>query len=92
MKLSSFQLKTLKCIFDHGGQAIAEGGGYWKGKDDVRLLVEPEPNAASGIVGTKTIYALESRALLKRVDARSSHLATRCLTQAGFDIINQEEN
>jgi hypothetical protein len=41
IKLSSFQIKSLRAIASHGGDAIAEGGGWWKGSDGTRLEVEP---------------------------------------------------
>ena len=85
VKLSSFQLKALRAIKAHGGEIVTEGGGYWKGADGCRLEIEPEPNSSSGIVGTRTIYALEDRGLLERTDARKlpSHRAPRRLTEDG---------
>ena len=85
-KLSSFQVKTLRAIIAHGGAATGAGGGYWVGNDNVRLEVEPEPQSASGIVGTNTIYGLENRGLLERCDGGEMpyHRATRRLTSAAL--------
>lgn len=82
-ELSIVQRRALEAIARQGGSAIAEGGGWWKGDDGNRLLIEPPDRSIKTSVGTTTIYALEDRGLLKRDGRFVVHLDTRRITEAG---------
>lgn len=73
-KLSYDMESALITIHATGGYAIPEGGGWWKDKQGNRLSHAPKGGSTAEFlqrpetVGTLTIYALEDRGLLERMN------------------------
>jgi hypothetical protein len=59
-------IRALVAIVAGGGRVWPMKGGWWTVDKVTHLLIEPEPQSSSGIVGTLTIRALERRGALKR--------------------------
>ena len=93
VELSEAMKRSLICIEQTGGMAIAEGGGWWCGANGKRLAHTPIDGAASGNVGTTTIYALQDRGLLERVGSDNRYWRdSRCITPAGTAILRTRES
>ena len=89
MKLSDTMKKSLQAVAEHGGVAVAEGGGWWQGADGVRLTILTDDWRGTDTVKTLTIYALEDRGLLQRsMLGNARHRDTWRLTQKGRDIVD----
>lgn len=89
-KLSDTMRAALRAIAKQGGVAFAEGGGWWRGLDDERLRLIPEPDSLVKTVNSNTIYALQARGMLERTEGyQPHHLAPRRLTPRGQEIVDE---
>lgn len=82
---------ALVAINESGGEAIALGGGSWRGADGALLTYDPpDPNSLQRNVSTSTIYALQDRGLLERYDTEKPQrywLAPRRVTPRAGEIL-----
>lgn len=91
-KLSDVMLRALVAIDDHGGRAVAQGGGAWLGDDGEVLTYEPPAPSLQNVVFTNTIYALEARGMLAREDTEKPvyrHQAPRRMTDRARQVIEE---
>lgn len=68
--LSYHMRASLVAIKVRGDRAIPEGGGWWRGADGVRLEYILPADGRTVPVTTGTIYALERRGYLARLNFR----------------------
>ena len=90
LKLTATMQKALKVIAEGEGQvAVPKGGGYWTSADGELLEFAVDDWRKTDAVGTSTIYALEERGLLLRLDdGQPAHRLTYRITEKGEDYAN----
>ena len=86
--LSTTMMAALAAIHDHGGFACAMGGGWWKSLGGKLLYTKPGLGLASETIRTQTIYALETRGMLARLNQdKRSWKDAYAVTEAGVDLL-----
>lgn len=88
MTLSTTMFRTLREIEKTGGSIHCLGGGYWGSQDRKFKFVIRNASERLVPIETTTIYALESRGMLRRLHYDDRRFKdSRIMTTAGRQVI-----